>query len=48
MTSSLGHADPWAFVLVVAAIVGAAAFAFREYRRSKQWGEEQEIPPDGD
>ena len=41
ITSSLAHADLWAFVIVVAALVGAAVYAFREYRRSRQWGEEQ-------
>jgi hypothetical protein len=35
-------------VIVVAAIVGAAGYAFREYRRSKQWGEQREFPPDVD
>ncbi len=48
VTSTLGHADVWAFVIVVAAIVGALGYGFREFRRAKQWGDEQEIPPDGD
>ncbi len=40
ITSSPGHAELWAFVILAVAIVGAAAYALREYRRSKQWGGE--------
>lgn len=48
IAGSLALADLWAFVIVIAVIVGVAAYAFREYRRSKQWAEEQERYPDGD